>query len=141
MNTIDSATAIHNKTIGVFITCLVNPMRPSVGFATLDLLEKVGCDYEVPDIQGCCGQPAFNSGDDQGTRAIAKQLITVFEKYDFVVIPSGSCAGMIRKNFPEIFQTNDSSDQTWYQRAQMLSNKTHELLSFLVDHCCPVRKI
>ena len=121
----------YSKRVGVFITCLVNTMRPSVGFATLTLLEQAGCDAEVPEAQGCCGQPAYNSGDDKGTRGIAKELIKQFEHYDYIVVPSGSCAGMLKKSFLEIF--ND--DKAWLKRAQRLSEKTYELLSFLTDVC------
>lgn len=138
MNSNSPPATTQGKTAGVFITCLANTMRPSVGFATVELLDKANCQYEIPEIQGCCGQPAFNSGDDKGTRAIAKQLIQTFEAYDYLVVPSGSCAGMIKKNFPELFQSNDEQAQdteNWYQRALALSNKTYELLSFLVDVC------
>lgn len=119
------------KNVGFFITCLANTMRPSLGFAAIQLLEQAGCRVEVPKLQSCCGQPAFNSGDDRGTRQIAKQLIREFEIYDYVVVPSGSCASMIKKNFVDVFQ--DQSQ--WLQRAQNLADKTWELLSFLVDVC------
>ena len=119
------------KNVGFFITCLANTMRPSLGFAAIQLLEQAGCRVEVPKLQSCCGQPAFNSGDDRGTRQIAKQLIREFEIYDYVVVPSGSCASMIKKNFVDVFQ--DQSQ--WLQRAQNLADRTWELLSFLVDVC------
>lgn len=117
--------------VGLFATCLVNTMRPTVGFAALKLLEDAGCDVEVPEKQSCCGQPAFNSGDDEGTRQIAYQIIDVFEGYDYVIIPSGSCAGMIKKNFDGLFE----GQPEWQARAQALADKTYELLSFLVDIC------
>lgn len=117
--------------VGLFVTCLVNSMRPSVGFASISLLEQAGCEVEVPEVQSCCGQPAFNSGDDEGTRQIAYQTIQQFEAYDYVVLPSGSCASMIKKNFIEIFKEQPE----WQERAQNLADKTHELLSFLVDIC------
>lgn len=122
---------LTGKRVGLFVTCLVNTMRPSVGFAALDLLEQAGCDVEVPEHQSCCGQPAFNSGDDEGTRQIAYETIKQFEGFDYVVVPSGSCAGMIIKNFADLF-----ADQSiWQGRAQALADKTYELLSFLVDIC------
>lgn len=124
-------TEISQKRVGLFVTCLVNTMRPSVGFASLKLLEQAGCKVEVPESQSCCGQPAFNSGDDEGTRQIAYRTIAQFEDFDYLVVPSGSCAAMIKKNFVEIFKDQPN----WQLRAQKLANITHELLSFLVDIC------
>ncbi|MGH1486422.1 MAG: (Fe-S)-binding protein [Cellvibrionaceae bacterium] len=126
-----SNNQLANKKVGFFVTCLANTMRPSVGFASLKLLEEAGCKVEVPSAQSCCGQPAFNSGDDDGTRKVAKQFIREFESYDYIVVPSGSCAGMVRKNFTELFSDNEE----WQLRAEKTSQKTHELLSFLVDIC------
>ncbi|WP_372742736.1 (Fe-S)-binding protein [Neptunomonas sp.] len=122
---------ISEKKVGLFVTCLVNTMRPSVGFASITLLEQAGCNVEVPELQSCCGQPAFNSGDDEGTRQIAYQTIKQFENFDYVVVPSGSCAAMIKKNFVEVFKDQPE----WLARAQHLADITHELLSFLVDVC------
>jgi L-lactate dehydrogenase complex protein LldE len=122
---------ISEKKIGLFVTCLVNTMRPSVGFASITLLEQAGCTVEVPELQSCCGQPAFNSGDDEGTRQIAYQTIEQFENFDYVVVPSGSCAAMIKKNFVEVFKDQPE----WRERARHLADITHELLSFLVDVC------
>jgi len=122
---------ISEKRVGLFVTCLVNSMRPSVGFASIKLLEQAGCTVEVPELQSCCGQPAFNSGDDEGTRQVAYQLIKQFETFDYVVLPSGSCAAMIKKNFIEVFKDQPE----WLEKSQKLADKTHELLSFLVDVC------
>ncbi|MCB1353381.1 MAG: (Fe-S)-binding protein [Rhodobacteraceae bacterium] len=116
-------------TVGLFVTCLVDAIRPRIGFATLRLLEEAGCRVEVPPQQTCCGQPAFNSGDDADTAALARQVIAAFEPYDYVVLPSGSCAGTIRHGYPELL----ANDPDWGPRARALSAKTHEILSFLVD--------
>src|SRR6478609_6068722 len=89
--------------VGLFVTCLVDLMRPAVGFASVKLLEDAGCTVEVP-TQTCCGQPAFNSGDRATTRAIAEQVIAAFEPYDYVVAPSGSCGGMIKTHYPDLFE-------------------------------------
>ena len=113
--------------VGLFVTCLVDLMRPSVGFAAAKLLEEAGCQVFVP-AQTCCGQPAWNSGDRRTTRAIAEHVIEAFSSFAYVVAPSGSCAGMIRK-FPEVFE----GDPNWTPRAHALAGKTHELTSFLVD--------
>ncbi|MCW8885061.1 MAG: (Fe-S)-binding protein [Motiliproteus sp.] len=122
---------VTEKHVGLFVTCLVNTMRPSVGFAALKLLEDAGCQVDVPEQQSCCGQPAFNSGDDEGTRQIATQIIQQFEVFDYVIVPSGSCAGMIKKNFVDLFE----GQPDWQSKAQQLADKTYELLSFLVDVC------
>jgi L-lactate dehydrogenase complex protein LldE len=129
-NTIECLN-ISEKKVGLFVTCLVNTMRPSIGFASITLLEQAGCTVEVPELQSCCGQPAFNSGDDEGTRQIAYQTIKQFENFDYVVLPSGSCAAMIKKNFIEVFKDQPE----WLARAKHLADITHELLSFLVDVC------
>ncbi len=117
------------KRIGLFATCLVDLYRPNVGFATIKLLEGAGFEVEVPEAQTCCGQPAFNSGDYDSTRDIARQVITSFENYDYVVGPSGSCIGTIKLHYPELFK----DEPEWQARAQALSTKCHELTSFLTD--------
>lgn len=117
----------HN--VALFVTCLVDLFRPSVGFSAVKLLEDAGCTISVPELQTCCGQPAFNSGDRSTTGEIAKQVIAAFESFDYVVVPSGSCCGMIKKHYPEVLD----SDPDWNDRAEALSAKTFELVSFLVD--------
>jgi L-lactate dehydrogenase complex protein LldE len=114
--------------VGLFVTCLVDLMRPSIGFAAITLLKQAGCDVEVPRAQTCCGQPAWNSGDDKNAAAIARQVVDAFEGFDYVVAPSGSCAGMIRVHYPEAL----AGDAVYSKRAQALAEKTHELVSFLV---------
>ncbi|HUO90889.1 MAG TPA: (Fe-S)-binding protein [Rhizomicrobium sp.] len=114
--------------VGLFVTCLVDLVRPQIGFAAVKLLEQAGCDVEVPAAQTCCGQPAWNAGADRHAADIAKAVIAAFEGFDYVVAPSGSCAGMIRRHFPEVFE----KDAAWLSRARALAAKTHELMSFLV---------
>src|SRR5712691_2718016 len=87
--------------VGLFVTCLVDLFRPTIGFAAVKLLEAAGCSVEVPRAQTCCGQPAWNSGDERNAAAIARQVVEAFEPFDYVVAPSGSCAGMIRVHYPE----------------------------------------
>lgn len=115
--------------VGLFVTCLVDLQRPSVGFAAVKLLELAGCQVEVPESQTCCGQPAFNSGDYPTTAAMARQTIAALEEYDYVVAPSGSCAGTLKCHYPELL----ADDPDWAARAVAFSAKVHELLSFLVD--------
>lgn len=113
----------------MFVTCLVDVTRPSVGFAALNLLEAAGCTVTVPEAQTCCGQPAFNSGDTASTAALARRFIEIFEPYDYVVAPSGSCVGMTRAHYAEAL----AGDAEWQPRAQALAARTFELTSFLVD--------
>ncbi|MDZ5698937.1 (Fe-S)-binding protein [Chelativorans sp. M5D2P16] len=114
--------------VGLFVTCLVDLFRPTVGFASVKLLEDAGCKVDVPMAQTCCGQPAYNSGDRDDTTAIAQKTIEIFEEFDYVVAPSGSCAGMLKKHYPALFK-----DGPWAERATAFSDKVHELVSFLVD--------
>ena len=115
--------------VGLFVTCLVDLFRPTVGFAAVKLLEEAGCTVEVPQAQTCCGQPAWNTGDRKTTQAVAKGVIAAFEGYDYVVAPSGSCAGMLRVHYPELFV----ADEAWKARAEALAAKSWELVGFLVD--------
>ena len=115
--------------VGLFATCLVDLFRPCVGFAAIKLLEDAGCRVSVPQSQTCCGQPAYNSGDRRDAAAIAKSVIAAFEDFDFVVVPSGSCGGTIKKHYPGLLR----DDLEWGPRAEALSAKTHELVSFLTD--------
>ena len=113
----------------MFVTCLVDLFRPSVGFASLKLLEDAGCVVEVPEAQTCCGQPAYNSGDRSDAKAVARGVIAAFESYDYLVAPSGSCTGMIKKHYPELF----SDEPEWRARAERAGGKSYELVSFLTD--------
>jgi L-lactate dehydrogenase complex protein LldE len=124
-----TASASPSPRVGLFVTCLVDLFRPSVGFAAVKLLEAAGCAVEVPEAQTCCGQPAYNSGDRADARAIARQVIAAFEPFDYVVAPSGSCTGMIKKHYPALF----ADDAQWRPRAEKLAEKTFELVSFLTD--------
>ena len=120
--------ALPGKRVGLFVTCLVDFLRPSIGFAAVKLLQDAGCTVEVPR-QSCCGQPAYNSGDRATARAIAEQVIEAFAPYDYVVAPSGSCGGMLKTHYPALFE----GDAAWAPRAAAFCAKSHELVSFLVD--------
>ena len=117
--------------VGLFVTCLVDLFRPTVGFAAVKLLEGAGCAVEVPRRQTCCGQPAYNSGDRGDAKAIAVQVLDAFIGYDYVVAPSGSCAGMLRVHYPELFAGEPKN----LARAQELARRSWELASFLIDVC------
>ena len=115
--------------VGFFATCLVDIMRPSVGFASVELLEQAGCVVDVPRNQSCCGQPAYNNGDEANSVAIARQVIQAFENFDYVVLPSGSCAAMIIDHYPRLFR----NELGWLARSRDLSARTWELTRFLVE--------
>jgi L-lactate dehydrogenase complex protein LldE len=115
--------------VGLFVTCLVDLFRPTVGLAAAKLLEEAGCVVEAPRAQTCCGQPAYNSGDRRTAQAIARQVVDLFEGYDHVVAPSGSCAGMLRVHYPALL----ADDLAYAARAAALGAKSHELVGFLVD--------
>lgn len=123
-----SSTTNPTPRVGLFVTCLVDLFRPQVGFASVKLLEQAGCIVEVPRAQTCCGQPAYNSGDIPDTRAIAQQTITAFAGYDYVVAPSGSCVGQIKK-YPGLFTPNTQA----HAQAVDLASRTWEIMSFWVD--------
>jgi L-lactate dehydrogenase complex protein LldE len=107
--------------VGLFVTCLVDLARPRIGFAALRLLEAAGCEAVVPAAQTCCGQPAWNSGEREATRALAEKLIAEFEHCDYVVVPSGSCAGMIKVHYRDLLGEHP------------LAAKTYELTDFLAN--------
>jgi len=122
---------MHHTTrprVGLLATCLMNVFRPNIGFSAVDLLRAAGCEVEVPDSQTCCGQPAYSAGDDETAAKMARQLIEQFEGYDYLVSPSGSCIGTVRK-YPQLL----ADDPQWAGRAEALAAKSFELLSFLVD--------
>ena len=115
--------------VGLFVTCLVDLVRPRIGFAALKLLEAAGCEVVVPSAQTCCGQPAYNSGDRASARALARKVLEEFEGFDYVVVPSGSCGGMIRAHFPDLFHDTPAERE----RIRKLCERTYELTDFLVN--------
>ena len=115
--------------VGFFVTCLVDLMRPSIGFAAIRLLEAGGADVHVPPTQTCCGQPAYNSGDRADAVALARKVVDEFEDCDYLVSPSGSCSGMIKTHFAELF----TDDAAMAPRVAALAAKTWELTSFLTE--------
>ncbi|MEM6775133.1 MAG: (Fe-S)-binding protein [Pseudomonadota bacterium] len=111
--------------VGLFVTCLANSFRPSVAEASLRLLERAGCEVDVPELQSCCGQPGYNGGDRSGAASTARMVVRVFEQYPYVVLPSGSCAGMLRIHYPKLL------DGEWRERAERLADRVYELTQFL----------
>ena len=115
--------------VGLLVTCLIDAMRPRIGFAALTLLEAAGCEVHVPHTQTCCGQPGWNSGDRRSARGLAEKLIEEFEPFDYVVAPSGSCAGMVKTHYRDLFP----GEGDWLARVEALAAKTWELTDFLVN--------
>ncbi len=115
--------------VAFFVTCLVDLMRPEIGMSAVKLLESAGCTVEVPLRQTCCGQPGFNSGDTDGARALARKFLAEFEHFEHIVVPSGSCAGMIRHHYPKLFR----DDPDLRNRIESIAARTWELTSFLHD--------
>lgn len=124
--------SLKKPQVALFITCLVDLFRPSVGFAAVKLLQAAGCSVHVPENQTCCGQPAYNSGNVKDARRMARQVLDTFEGYDYTVLPSGSCAAMM-KHYPDLFK----ADRSLAERSRRFSGKVFELVSFLSD----IRKI
>lgn len=122
-------TGVSRPRVGLFVTCIVDLFRPSVAYAALKLLRDAGCEVKVPRAQTCCGQPGYNSGLRADARAMAARVIDAFEGLDYVVVPSGSCAAMLKLHYPELF----AGEATQAMRAQAFAEKVHELVSFLVD--------
>ena len=115
--------------VGLFVTCLVDLMRPRIGFAALKLLEAAGCEVVVPKTQTCCGQPGYNAGDRVSARALASKVLDEFERFEYVVAPSGSCAGTIRTHYPDLFR----EDPAGLERVNRLCERTYELTDFLLN--------
>jgi L-lactate dehydrogenase complex protein LldE len=114
--------------VGLFVTCLVDIIRPTIGFAAVKLLENAGCTVVVPG-QTCCGQSAYNSGDRATAKELARQAIETFADCDYVVAPSGSCGGMLARHYPDLF----AGEPDMAVKAERFTEKTHQLVSFLVD--------
>ena len=117
------------QTVALFVTCLADAFRPSVGFAALRLLKQVGARTRVPLAQTCCGQPAFNNGDLETARAIGRQVIDTFTPFDRVVVPSASCGGMLKVHYPELF----AEDPVWAPRARAFAERVCELSQYLTE--------
>ncbi|MGB3621020.1 MAG: (Fe-S)-binding protein [Ketobacter sp.] len=122
-------TPAPDNKVALYVTCLINALRPQAAHASLKLLGSLGLEVDVPLQQTCCGQPAYNGGHQEQARSVARHQIQVLEPYSRVVVPSGSCAGMLRNHYPSLFKTGDP----WHQRAVDVAGKTHELSEFLLQ--------
>jgi len=113
--------------VALFVTCLIDLFRPRIGFAALKLLEAAGCEVVVPATQTCCGQPGYNSGDRHGAQVLARKLLRELDGCEYVVVPSGSCAGMIRTHYRELL----SEFPDVRPQAERIAARTYELTDFL----------
>jgi L-lactate dehydrogenase complex protein LldE len=113
--------------VGFLVTCLIDTMRPEIGFSAIKLLEAAGCEVVMPEGQTCCGQPAYSAGDRKAARALAEKFVAEFEQFDYVVIPSGSCGGNVKTHYVDLF----ADDPAWLARMQRLAPRVYELTDFL----------
>jgi L-lactate dehydrogenase complex protein LldE len=117
--------------VQLFHTCLVNEFAPEVGFAVVRVLERLGCEVQVPLDQTCCGQPAFNAGFHEQARAAAQHTIRVLEATDgVIVIPSGSCGDMVIHQFGALL----GGDREWQPRAHAVASRCVEFSAFVAEH-------
>ena len=115
--------------VGLFVTCLVDLVRPNIGFATLKLLEDAGCEVIVPANQTCCGQPGYNSGARAIAKTLAKKVLGEFRDCDYVVAPSGSCSGQMKLHVVEDLFKGEAEEAEF----RALAAKWYELSDFLVN--------
>jgi L-lactate dehydrogenase complex protein LldE len=115
--------------VALFVTCLVDAVRPEIGFSAIKLLERAGCDVVVPPLQTCCGQPAYNAGDSATARSLAEKVLREFDQYEHIVVPSGSCGGQIRHHYRNLFADHPDLKPL----AERVASRTWELTDFLVN--------
>lgn len=115
--------------VSLFSTCLADTFFPNVCFATVAVLERFGVEVRVPPSQTCCGQPAYNSGNRREARTMAARFLSVFEDEDYIVTPSGSCAAMVKNEYPVLFRDEPGI----LSRSRALGERVYELTQFLVE--------
>lgn len=117
------------KKVSLFVTCMVDMLYPETGWAVVDILEHLGVEVDFPMAQTCCGQPAFNAGHRPEARRVALQFLKAFKDAEVVVTPSGSCAAMVRHEYPTLF----ADDPVWHQAALHAASVTWEFTEFIVE--------
>lgn len=117
------------KKVSLFVTCIIDMIYPQTGFSVVDILEHLGVEVDFPEAQTCCGQPAYNSGYRKEAASVAKQFLKAFQDSEVIVTPSGSCAAMVRHEYPILF----ADDPIWRSQAERAASITWELTEFLVD--------
>jgi L-lactate dehydrogenase complex protein LldE len=118
--------------VGLFVTCLVDLVRPSIGFSTLEILQRAGCTVVVPPDQTCCGQPGYNSGARDLAKDLARKVLPLFADCDYIVAPSGSCSGQMKVHVPEDLFKGTPEEAAfkafaakWYELSDFLVNVLH----------------
>ena len=117
------------KPVSLFVTCIVDMIYPQTGMSVVDVLEHLGVSVDFPAAQTCCGQPGFNSGFRREAKEVAKQFLRAFKDSEVIVTPSGSCAGMVRHEYPGLF----AGDPEWEALAVKMASITWEFTEYLVD--------
>lgn len=121
-----------NHSVQLFVTCLVDSLFPEVGIAVVEVLNSSGVEVQFPKDQTCCGQPAYNAGYQHDAKKMAKHTIELLESTEGpIVIPSGSCAAMIRHGYAELFR----EEPEWHSRAASLAERAFEFSEFVADEC------
>jgi L-lactate dehydrogenase complex protein LldE len=113
--------------VALFITCLTDQFYPHVGVAVTKILEHFGCKVSFPETQTCCGQPFFNNGFHDESRELARRFIQIFEPYDYIVTPSGSCCAMVREQFEFLLK----GDHAYEHGLHQVTSRTYEFVEFL----------
>jgi len=118
------------ETVQLFVTCLIDTFFPQIGEAMVNVLNRAGVRVDFPPAQTCCGQPAFNAGLRSEALPLARHTIRIFEETTgAIIIPSGSCAAMVRYGYLELFK----DDPAWLERAGELAKRVYEFTEYLVD--------
>jgi len=115
--------------VSLFVTCIVDQLFPKVGIAMAEVLERAGFEVDFPEEQTCCGQPAFNTGYRAEARDVARHFLRVFRDAEYIVIPSGSCTGMIEQHYPELFK----KDPVWLEQVNRIRPRIWEFTKFLTE--------
>jgi L-lactate dehydrogenase complex protein LldE len=122
-----NSAPVKNPRVALFITCLTDQFYPQVGVAVTKILERFGCSVAFPEAQTCCGQPFYNNGYHAETAELGKRFIEIFEPYDYIVTPSGSCCAMVREHYAHLFH----DDHAWHSGMQRVVSRTFEFVEFL----------
>lgn len=115
--------------VSLFVTCIIDQLFPKVGLAMADVLEGLGYEVEFPEEQTCCGQPAFNTGYREDARRVARHFLRVFRDAEYIVVPSGSCTGMIENHYAELFRQEPES----LEAAERIAPRVFEFSQFLLE--------
>lgn len=122
-------TQPNGASASLFTTCIVDQLFPQVGVSVVRVLRHLGVEVDFPADQTCCGQPVYNSGFNQQAKKLAVRVLDSFEDSQYIVVPSGSCAAMIKVFYLDLFQ--DQPDEL--RRAELMAPKVYEFSQFLVQ--------